>query len=74
MRTSRQWIVVIGGDEIVFHRKDLALLSTAAAQSTFPDIRLLERTTLRFRSGCGLNVTEQSFDIDITDRIKDTQQ
>ena len=23
MRTSRQWIVVIGGDEIVFHRKDL---------------------------------------------------
>jgi len=69
MRTSRQWIVVIGGDEIVFHRKDLALLSAATAQSAYSGVRLLERTTLRFRSGCGLERSEKSFDIEITNRI-----
>lgn len=69
MSQKRVWIVVVDGDEIKFHKKGLALLASSASIQTFPDTRLLERTTLCFQSGCGLNRDEQKFEIDITNQI-----
>lgn len=66
-RTERKWIVSAGGEEFPFGRKKLAVTAFLAARRRFPDARLLERTTLYFKSPAGVTrSTAEPFDIDIT--------
>ena len=68
-RTIRKWIVVIDGEEFPFNRKKHAFMSAAVAKSLGFDTKLIEDTTLRFRSPAAVEFHEENFQIDISNQI-----
>lgn len=69
--TSRRWIVSAGGEEFPFVRKNLAVKAFKACLETFPDARLIEETTMHFKSPAGITRTvSKPIRIDITNEIK----
>ncbi len=67
-REFREWYVRIDGEEFRFHRKRLAILAAKAARHSYPDVHLIEKTTVRERVGREYH-PDQHFVIDITDQI-----
>ena len=68
-RTIRRWIVVIDGEEFPFDRKKHAFMSAALAKSRGLDTKLIEDTTLKFRSPAAIDFHEEKFQIDISNQI-----
>ena len=70
-RTEKKWVVVFNGDECLFHKKSLALLSFHHAREEFPDARILEQTTVFSQSPAGLcRSIGEPFRIDITRSVE----
>jgi hypothetical protein len=70
-RTEKKWVVVFKGDECLFHKKSLALLSFRRTRKSFPDARILEQTTVFFQSPAGLTRSiGDPFRIDITRSVE----
>jgi len=69
MRTSRHWILTVNDEPIRFERKRLAIIGGAAAKQRGLKVKLTEKTEIRFRSGCGIHRSRQSYEIDITNQI-----
>lgn len=66
-QTSRRWIVSAGGEEFPFVRKNLAVKAFKACLETFPETRLIEETTMNFKSPAGITRTvSKPIRIDIT--------
>ena len=68
-RTIRRWIVVADGEEFPFDRKKHALMAAAACRATGLETKLIEDTTLRFRSPAAIDFHEEKFQIDISNQI-----
>ena len=69
MRTIRKWIVVIDGEEFPFDRKKHAFMSASLAKSRGLDTKLIEDTTLRFRSPAAIEYHDEKYQIDISNQI-----
>lgn len=68
-------MVTFDGDECLFHKKSLALLSFRHARETFPDARILEQTMIFSKSPTGLTRSiGEPFRIDITRSIELQEQ
>ena len=69
MRTDRTWIITFpDGDEVKFHDKRLAIISTKAMLELGKDIKLEEETLIRFNKYG--DVHDEKFRIDMTERFK----
>lgn len=74
-RTEKNWVVAFDGEECLFHKKSLALLSFRHARETFPNARILEETTVFNESPAGLRRSiGEPFRIDITRSVELQEQ
>ena len=68
-RTIRRWIVIADGEEFPFDRKKHALMAASACRSRGLETKLMEDTTLRFRSPAAIDFHDEKFQIDISNQI-----
>jgi len=69
VRTQNTWIIALpDGDETKFVNKRLAIMAAKAALSQGIDAKLYEETLIRFNKYGDVN--DETFRIDITERIK----
>lgn len=68
-RTIRRWIVIADGEEFPFNKKKYALMAAAASRARGKETKLIEDTTLRFRSPAAIDFHDEKFQIDISNQI-----
>lgn len=67
-REFREYLVRFDGEDHRFHNKRLAKLAAKAARESYPDVKLIEKTTIRERVGREY-YPDRHFEIDITNQI-----
>lgn len=69
VRTQKKWVIVFSdGDEAKFISMRLAMMAAKAALSKDAEVKVYEETLIRFKKSGKVN--DETFRIDITERIK----